>query len=148
MSLDEENEILRQARNILHMRVINGIPLTNSDTVREYLKVRIGTLEHEVFWTVFLDNQHKVICMEELFRGTIDGAAVYPREVVKAALQHNAAALIFAHNHPSGVSEPSQADVAITQRLKTALNTIDIRVLDHIIIGCGECTSFAERGLI
>ena len=86
--------------------------------------------------------------VEELFRGTIDGAAVYPREVVKRALYHNAAAVIFAHNHPSGIAEPSQADIAITRKLKTAMQTIEIRVLDHLVIGAGEVVSFAERGLL
>ena len=97
---------------------------------------------------MFLDNQHRVIQLDELFRGTIDGASVYPREVVKQALHHNAAAVIFAHNHPSGVTEPSQADKQITEKLKKALDLFDIRVLDHFIIGDGEPYSFAEHGLI
>ncbi|WP_375142670.1 JAB domain-containing protein [Methylomonas koyamae] len=100
-----------------------------------------------MFLGVFLDNQHKVIACEELFRGTIDGASVYPREVVKTALQHNAAALIFAHNHPSGISQPSQADRVITEKLKSALALIDIRVLDHFVVG-EAVYSFAEHGLL
>lgn len=96
---------------------------------------------------MFLDNRHRVITFEEMFRGTIDGASVYPREVVKAALQHNAAAVIFAHNHPSGVAEPSQADQAITKRLIEALLLVDVRVLDHLVVG-EQVVSFAERGLI
>ena len=101
-----------------------------------------------MFTCLYLDNQHRVVKLEELFSGTIDGAAVYPREVVKRCLRHNAAAVIFAHNHPSGVAEPSQADIAITRRLAAALNTIDVRVLDHIVVGRNEAVSFAERGLM
>jgi DNA repair protein RadC len=104
---------------------------------------------HEVFGCLWLDNQHRVLEFEELFHGTIDGASVYPREVVRAALRLNAAAVIFAHNHPSGVAEPSEADRMITQRLKQALNLIDIRVLDHFIVGDGDqAYSFAEHGLL
>lgn len=103
---------------------------------------------HEVFACLYLDNQHRVVRFEELFSGTIDGAAVYPREVVKRCLHNNAAAVIFAHNHPSGVAEPSHADVAITLRLKSALSTIDVRVLDHIIIGSKDVVSLAERGVV
>jgi DNA repair protein RadC len=105
-------------------------------------------LEHEVFGCLFLDNQHAVIAAEDLFRGTIDGASVYPREVVKRALALNAAAVILYHNHPSGVSEPSQSDQRLTQRLKAALGTVDIRVLDHFVVGRAEALSFAERGLL
>ena len=102
----------------------------------------------EVFACLFLDNQHRLICYEEMFFGTIDGASVHPREVVKRTLFHNAAAIIFAHNHPSGVSEPSQADRRIAERLKAALSLVDVRVLDHMVIGDAEVTSFAERGLL
>ena len=105
-------------------------------------------LPHEGFCGVFLDNRHRVIALEELFRGTIDGASVHPREVVKRALAKNAAAVILAHNHPSGIAEPSQADELITRRLKEALALVDIRVLDHLVIGDGVCESFAERGLL
>lgn len=122
--------------------------LTSSELTRQYLRARLGKYEHEVFACLYLDNQHRVVNLEELFSGTIDGAAVYPREVVKRCLYNNAAAVIFAHNHPSGIAEPSQADVAITQRLKIALNTIDVRVLDHIIVGSKDVVSFAERGLL
>lgn len=122
--------------------------LTSSELTREYLRARLRHYEHEVFACLYLDNQHRVVTLEELFTGTIDGAAVYPREVVKRCLHNNAAAVIFAHNHPSGIAEPSQADVSITQRLKTALNTIDVRVLDHIVVGCNDVVSFAERGLL
>lgn len=122
--------------------------MSSSELTREYLRARLGHLPHEVFACMYLDNQHRVVRFEELFSGTIDGAAVYPREVVKRCLHNNAAAVIFAHNHPSGVAEPSHADVAITQRLKSALNTIDVRVLDHIIVGSKEVVSLAERGLV
>jgi len=104
-------------------------------------------LEHEVFTVLWLDNRNRVLAFEELFRGTIDGASVHPPEVVKSALIHNAAACIIAHNHPSGVSTPSQADRTVTDKLKEALSLIDVRVLDHIIVG-DECTSFAEQGLL
>ena len=97
---------------------------------------------------VALDNRHRVLASEVLFAGTIDGARVYPREVVKCAIRHNAAAVIFAHGHPSGVLEPSQADELITQRLKEALALVDVRVLDHFVVGQGQCSSFSERGLL
>ncbi|MBK1617365.1 hypothetical protein CKO42_02625 [Lamprobacter modestohalophilus] len=122
--------------------------LTSPDATRDYLKLRLRGLSHEVFACLFLDNRHRVIEYQELFRGTIDGASVHPREVVKEALRWNAAAVIFAHNHPSGVAEPSQADLHITKRLQEALNLVEVRVLDHIIVGEQDGTSFAERGLI
>ena len=122
--------------------------LTSSELTRQYLRARLRHYEHEVFACLYLDNQHRVVKLEELFSGTIDGAAVYPREVVKRCLHNNAAAVIFAHNHPSGIAEPSQADIGITVRLKAALNTIDVRVLDHIVVGRCEAVSFAERGLL
>jgi DNA repair protein RadC len=105
-------------------------------------------LEHEVFCCLYLDKRHRLIHFEELFRGTIDGASVHPREIVKLALQRNAAAIIIAHNHPSGVAEPSQADEMITQRVKDALGLVDIRLLDHIVVGDGVSVSLAERGLL
>lgn len=122
--------------------------LTNSAETRRYLQARFRHCEQEVFSCLFLNNQHYVVELEELFKGTIDGAAVYPREVVKRCLHHNAAAVIFAHNHPSGVAEPSQADIAITRKLKAALQTIEIRVLDHLVIGATEVVSLAERDLL
>ncbi len=122
--------------------------LTSPKATGDFLKARLRGYPHEVFACLFLDNRHRVICFEELFTGTIDGASVHPREVLKRALHHNAAAVIFAHNHPSGVAEPSQADRSITQRLKQALSLIDIRILDHFVIGDSETVSFAERGLI
>lgn len=122
--------------------------LTSPDAARDYLKSRLAGYPHEVFACLFLDNRHRLIEYEELFRGTIDGASVHPREVVRRALRANAAAVIFAHNHPSGVAEPSQSDLRITQRLKDALSLVDVRVLDHLIIGDGQGTSLAERGLV
>ncbi|MCO4812789.1 MAG: DNA repair protein RadC, partial [Gammaproteobacteria bacterium] len=113
-----------------------------------YLQARMRHLDHELFCCLFLDNRHRVLSFNELFRGTIDGTSVYPREVVKEALAINAAAVILAHNHPSGVAEPSQADERITRRLKSALDLVDIRLLDHLIIGDGRTTSLASRGLI
>jgi len=125
-----------------------GPALANPRATREFLRTRLRDLDHEVFCCLFLDNRHRVITFDEVFRGTIDGASVHPREVVKLALARNAAAVILAHNHPSGIAEPSQADELITTRLREALALVDIRVLDHIVVGDGACVSFAERGLI
>lgn len=125
-----------------------GNALTSPDITRAYLSAQLRGYSYEVFACLFLDNQHRVIQLDELFRGTIDGASVYPREVVKQALHHNAAAVIFAHNHPSGIAEPSTADKHITEKLKQALALFDIRVLDHFIIGDGQPYSFAEHGLL
>ncbi len=123
-----------------------GAPLVDPDATRRFLVARMRDLPHEVFACLFLDNRHRVIAFEELFRGTLDGASVHPREVVKATLRHNAAALILAHNHPSGVAEPSDADRLITRRLREALGLVDVRVLDHFVVGDGYAVSFAERG--
>jgi DNA repair protein RadC len=125
-----------------------GPTLGNPRATREFLRMRLRDLPHEVFCCVYLDNRHRVTAFEELFRGTIDGASVHPREVVKRALARNAAAVILAHNHPSGLAEPSQADELITRRLKEALALVDIRVLDHLVVGDAVCESFAERGLL
>jgi len=124
-----------------------GETLTSPKATSDFLKLSLSRFEHEVFAVVFLDNRHRVIAFEEMFRGTIDGASVHPREVVKEALKQNAAAVIFAHNHPSGVAEPSQADISITNRLKEALAIVDVRVLDHFVVG-DSVVSFAERGMI
>ena len=118
------------------------------DDVARYLSARLRDEPREIFVALMLDTRHRVICTEELAHGTLDGANVYPREVLKRALHHNAAALIFAHNHPSGVAEPSAADRRLTERLKQALALVDIRVLDHLVIGDGQVVSFAQRGLI
>jgi DNA repair protein RadC len=125
-----------------------GAALESSRDTLEYLKACLRDQTHEVFCGLFLDNRHRVIAFEELFAGTLNGTAVYPREVVKHALRHNAAAVIFAHNHPSGVAEPSRADEVLTARLKEALALVDIRVLDHVVIGDGDMVSFSERGLL
>ena len=122
--------------------------LANPRSAREYLAVHYAGQEREVFGVMFLDNRHRLIAVEEMFLGTVDGASVHPREVVKRALKLNAAAVILAHNHPSGVAEPSQADELITARLRDALALVDIRVLDHLIVGGTTVTSLAERGLI
>lgn len=122
------------------------MPLTSPSDTAGYLKLKIGLAPQERFWVLFLDTRHRVLAVEELFRGTIDGASVYPREVARACLAHNAAAVIFAHNHPSGVAEPSQADRLITERLVRALGLLDIRVLDHLVVSASESVSLAERG--
>ena len=140
--------VLEMARRHFRQTLKERNALTSPELTRQYLTAEMRGYPHEVFACLFLDNQHRVLKFEELFRGTIDGASVYPREVVKAALALNAAGVIFAHNHPSGISEPSEADRLITQRLKQALNLIDIRVLDHFIVGEGDAYSFAEHGLI
>ena len=113
-----------------------------------FLRLRLAERKNEVFGCLFLDNRHRILEVSELFQGTIDGASVHPRVVVQKALGFNAAAIIFFHNHPSGVAEPSRADEAITQRLKEALALIDVRVIDHFVVTAGEFVSFAERGLI
>lgn len=140
--------VVEMARRHLEEGLRRGDVLTSPQVTRQYLICRLRDYGHEVFGCLFLDNQHRVLVFEELFSGTIDGASVYPREVVKRALAVNCAAVIFAHNHPSGVAEPSDADRHITQRLKQALGLIDVRVLDHFIIGDGQAYSFAENGLI
>ena len=125
-----------------------GVLLPSPNETRDYLRLRLVDCKAEVFGCLFLDNRHRVIETAELFQGTVDGASVYPRVVVQQALALNAAAIMFFHNHPSGVAEPSHADEAITKRLKDALALVDIRVLDHFIVTAGESVSFAERGLL
>ncbi len=141
------DRVLDAAAEILAARTLRGDQYCNPDATKTYLSCKLKHHEREVFAVMFLDNQHRLIAFEELFFGTIDSASVYPREVLKAALKVNAAALIFAHNHPSGDATPSQADKQITQRLKEALALVDIRVLDHIVVG-DSAISFAERGLL
>ncbi|PHS22729.1 MAG: hypothetical protein COA83_11260 [Methylophaga sp.] len=140
--------VLEMSHRHLESTLARGISLNDASDTKRYLQQRLRHYNHEVFACLFLDNKHRLIAFAELFHGTIDGASVYPREVVKQALAHNASAVIFSHNHPSGIAEPSQADKHITQRLKSALELVDIRVLDHIIIGDGESLSFAEQGLL
>lgn len=139
---------LEIGRRHLGEALTRGVALESSRDTVEYLKACLRDLTHEVFCGLFLDNRHRVIAFEELFAGTLNGTAVYPREVVRHALRHNAAAVIFAHNHPSGVAEPSRADEVLTTRLKEALALVDIRVLDHVVVGDGEMVSFSERGLL
>jgi DNA repair protein RadC len=141
-------EILEAARGALANRVKKGTALTSPKLTRDYLMTRLSARDHEVFTVIFMDNRHRVIECLEMFRGTIDGASVHPREVVKEALQRNAAAVILCHNHPSGVAEPSQADELITRRLQDSLALIDVRLLDHLIVAGGEVISLAERGLV
>ncbi len=140
--------VLEMSKRYLGETMENQDVISSPEDTRQFLKSQLGNRPYEVFAALFLDNRHRVIKFEELFRGTIDGASVYPREVVKAALEHNAAALIIAHNHPSGVAEPSTADERITLRLKEALGLVDIRLLDHLVIGDGEVVSLAERGIL
>lgn len=136
------------SRRYLAETLERGEPMESPDVTRDYLKAVLRDCPHEVFACLFLDTRHRVIAFEELFRGTIDGATVYPRVVAERALQHGAAALIAAHNHPSGISEPSLADQAITRRLKEALALLDIRLLDHFVVGDGNPVSMAARGLV
>jgi DNA repair protein RadC len=132
-----------------HLEVLRlGPPLTSPRAARDYLVAELRDRDHEVFCCLFLDSRHRLIAFEELFQGTIDGASVHPREVVKHALARHASAVILAHNHPSGVAEPSQADELITLRLRDALALVDVRVLDHLIVGDGGCISLAERGVL
>lgn len=140
--------VMEMARRVLEATLARGDALTSAAHTRTYLTAKLRHHPHEVFACLFLDSRHRVIAFEELFFGTIDSTSVHPRQIVRRALHHNAAALILAHNHPSGVAEPSRADEHITQRLREALALIDVRVLDHFVIGDGEAVSFAERGLL
>ncbi|CNB74833.1 RadC family protein [Yersinia pseudotuberculosis] len=143
-----EDLILQQAQTIIENRYIRGQQLLSVQEVRDYLMLKLAPLEHEVFGCLLLDNQQRILAYQELFRGTINGVNVYPREVVKLSLRHNAAALILVHNHPSGEPEPSQADLAITKRLVSVLELVDVRVLDHFIVAGTQTISMMERGLL
>jgi DNA repair protein RadC len=144
-----DNLIIEQAKIILQNRMARATdPLSSPQMVKDHLIMHIALLEHEVFGMLHLDNRHRLIEDEQLFRGTLDGASGYPREVAKSMLAHNSAAVILYHNHPSGVPEPSQADQTLTRRLQDTSRLIDVRVLDHIVVGGTETVSFAERGLI
>lgn len=140
--------VLEMGQRYLGEQLNQGQTLSSASDSKDYLVARLRGRQQEVFCCLFLDNRHRVAGFEELFFGTINGAAVYPREVVKRALAHNAAAVILAHNHPSGVAEPSRADEQLTERLKEALALVDVRVLDHIVVGDGQPVSLAERGLL
>ena len=141
------DEIIDAAVAEINRRFARGTEITSPDKTKEFLRLRLSHLEHEVFAVLWLDNRHRVLAFEELFRGTIDGAAVYAREVVKSALKHNAAACILCHNHPSGVADPSQADRTLTERLKNALAVVEVRTLDHMVVA-EEIYSFAEHGML
>lgn len=145
-----DEQVIDRAMQILeHKHKRGSAPLKSPEITGKYLRARLAERQHEVFGLLLLDNRHRVIEMKDMFFGTIDGAAVYPREVVKTALQANAAAMILYHNHPSGVNEPSQSDIALTKKLKEALGMVDIRVLDHLIVsGAEDHVSLAERGLV
>jgi DNA repair protein RadC len=144
-----DDAVLVQAAQILRDRLQHRDTVFSApQSVRQFLQIKLRPYPYEVFTALFLDNRHRLIEFVELFRGTIDGASVHPREIIRECIKHNAAAVIFAHNHPSGVEEPSQSDLRLTQRLKDALAYIDVRVIDHIIIGEGDGTSFAERGIL
>ena len=140
--------IIDKALRLLESRLVANDALTTPSLVREYCRLQLGRESEEQFCVLYLTSQHHLIAFERLFQGTIDGASVYPRVVVRRCLERNAAAVILAHNHPSGVCEPSPADVRITHRLRDALALIDVRVLDHVIVSAGGCTSLAEEGQI
>ncbi|MEQ1555430.1 MAG: DNA repair protein RadC [Gallionella sp.] len=140
--------VLEMSRRALQEQMQQGDMLNSPKAVRDYLRLLLGTRQQEVFVALFLDTQHRVLAVEELFQGTLSQTSVYPREVVKRALAHNAAAVIFAHNHPSGIAEPSHADELITRILKQALALVEVRVLDHFIVAGDATLSFAERGLL
>lgn len=142
------DEVVVAAREALVRKYRRGSAFTSPEVVKAYLRAHLADRAHEVFAVLFLDTRHRLIEYVELFRGSIDGASVYPREVVKEALSRNAAAVILAHNHPSGITEPSQADRLITRRLQDALTLVEVRVLDHLIVGGDDVLSFAERGLL
>ncbi len=142
------HDIIQQALELLACEVRATDTLADPNAVKDYLRLKLAPKDHEVFAVVFLDAQNRVIECEEMFRGTLTQTSVYPREVVKAALVHNAAAVILAHNHPSGSATPSRADEMLTQTLKQALALVDVRVLDHLVVTAGEVLSLAERGLM
>lgn len=153
LSVSALNDVERQSLMTLALALLAeqhqpGEALSSPEDTRRYLRIRLADRKNEVFGCLFLDNRHRIIEVAELFQGTIDGASVHPRVVVQKALELNAAAMLFFHNHPSGVAEPSNADEAITRRLKEALALVDVRVLDHLVVTAGESVSFAERGLL
>lgn len=146
--MTDDEFVVARALAILERQARSGPLLTSPCLVRDYLRLSLATREHEVFVCIWVDAQHRALKFEEAFRGTLTQTSVYPREVVKAALAVNAAAVIFAHNHPSGVAQPSQADELLTRQLKEALALVEVRVLDHFIVAGNQTLSFAERGLL
>ncbi|BFM18950.1 hypothetical protein R50073_51330 (plasmid) [Maricurvus nonylphenolicus] len=149
-TLEKENQVIEEAKQLLYNRMTNRQyeQFSSPSAVRDFLRLHLAERKCEIFYCLFLDSQHRLLEDRELFKGTIDGCSVYPREVVRATLEINAAAVILAHNHPSGVAEPSNADRQITDRLKNALALVDVRVLDHFVVGDNEVVSFAERGWV
>ena len=143
-----DEQIIERALALLAARLHQGDVLSSPAAVRDYLRLHLGRREHEVFVVVLLDAQHRVLDIVDLFRGTLTQTSVYPREVVKLALAANAGSVIFAHNHPSGLAEPSRADELLTHTLKQALALVDVKVLDHFVVGAASTISFAERGLL
>ena len=143
-----EQDIVEFAKHIIAKQFERGVTITSPKASVDFLQSQIGHYEHEVFAALFLDSKHRVIAFEELFTGTIDQASVYPREVAKRALHHNAAAIIFTHNHPSGVTDPSQSDIALTETLVAAMNLLGVRALDHIVVANNQSQSLAELGYI
>lgn len=141
-----EQDILSFAQSIIENKFKRGTAISSPKDSADYLKAKIGHLEHEVFAAIFLDTKHKIIAFEELFQGTIDQASVYPREIAKQALHHNAAAIIFAHNHPSGNTEPSMSDISLTERLVAVMDLIGVKALDHIVVSGTNSQSLAELG--
>lgn len=148
MTREQEDYLIQRALDILMKRMKTGPVLDSPNVVKQYLRLKLAPLEHEEFVVLFIDNQRRLIAMEQMFRGTITQTSVYPREVVKRALFHNAEAVIFAHGHPSGHCEPSYADQSLTQVLKSALKLVDVQVIDHIVVGLQGSTSMAERGMV
>lgn len=138
--------VVEMARRALREEMQHGDALTSPQAVRQYLQLLLRGRKQEIFVVIFLDAQHRVIAHQEMFEGTLTQTSVYPREIVRHALQHNAAAVIFAHNHPSGVAQPSQSDRQLTEALKQALSLVDVRVLDHFVVADADCFSFAEKG--
>lgn len=144
-----DDDIIASAMRILDERMRSNAPVFSTPAlVKDYLRIHFAGLEHETFVVLFLSHDHRLIATDTMFRGTVAQTAVYPREVVKASLAHNASAVVFAHNHPSGVAEPSRADEYLTQTLKSALQLVDVRVLDHLVVGGTSVVSFAERGML
>jgi len=145
---DSQQATIREAVGILEARIRNTKAFTTPSDVKQFCQLQIAQEKDERFCCMFMDNQHRLIAFEKVFRGTVDSASVYPRVIVRRALELNAAAVIFTHNHPSGVPEPSQADISITKRLKDALALVDVRVLDHVVVGTCGTSSMAESGLL
>lgn len=145
---EAQRTTIREAIDILESRIRNPQAFTSPDAVRDFCRLHLATERDEQFCCLFLDTKHRLLLFERLFNGTVDGASVYPRVVVRRALELNAGAVIFTHNHPSGQPEPSQADIRITENLKSALALVDVRVLDHLVVGLEGSVSLAERGLI